>query len=57
VGELRTGARGWGLGNEGLPPPLRASLTRSICLAAQESLPILKKDCFLGSSAEFVGKA
>jgi hypothetical protein len=47
VGELRTGAWGWALGAKACPPPVRASITRSICPAAQESLPTLKKDYFL----------
>jgi len=41
--KLRTGD--WG--TKACPPPVRASITRSICPATQESLPILKKDCFL----------
>jgi hypothetical protein len=41
--KLRTGTGG----TKACPPPVRDSLTRPICPAAQESQPILKKDCFL----------
>ena len=38
-------ASDWGA--KACPPPVRASITRSICPAAQEGLPTPKKDCFL----------
>ena len=41
---LGLGAGDWG--TKACPPPARASITRSICPAAQESLPTLKKNSF-----------
>ena len=47
-GIKRQGLGAWDWGTKACPPPARASITRSICPATQETPPTLKRISFFG---------